>query len=29
VLADCAHWLGAMLIMAVMLRLIGLVPPPV
>jgi hypothetical protein len=28
-LADCAHWLGAMLIMAVVLRLIGLVPPPV
>jgi hypothetical protein len=28
-LADCAHWLGAMLIMAVVLHLIGLVPPPV
>jgi hypothetical protein len=28
-LADCAHWLGAMLLMAVVLRLIGLVPPPV
>ena len=27
-LADCAHWLGAMLLMAVVLRLIGLVPPP-
>jgi hypothetical protein len=28
-LADCAHWLGAMLVMAVVLRIIGLVPPPV
>ena len=28
-LADCAHWLGVMLIQAVVLRLIGLVPPPV
>jgi hypothetical protein len=28
-LADSVHWLGAMLVMAVVLRLIGLVPPPV
>jgi hypothetical protein len=28
-LCDCAHWLGVMLIQAVVLRLIGLVPPPV
>ena len=28
-LADAAYWLGAMLIMAIVLRLIGLVPPPV
>jgi hypothetical protein len=28
-LADGAHWLGAMLVMAVVLRMIGLVPPPV
>ncbi|WP_353228019.1 DUF1761 domain-containing protein [Novosphingobium sp.] len=28
-LTDCAHWLGVMLIQAVVLRLIGLVPPPV
>jgi hypothetical protein len=27
-LIDCAHWLGAMLMMAVVLRLVGLVPPP-
>ena len=27
-LADAGHWLGAMLVMAVVLRLIGLVPPP-
>ena len=27
-LVDCGHWLGAMLIQAVVLRLIGLVPPP-
>jgi hypothetical protein len=26
---DCAHWLSVMLIQAVILRLIGLVPPPV
>ena len=28
-LVDCGHWLGAMLVQAVMLRLTGLVPPPV
>ncbi len=28
-LVDCVHWLGAMLTMVVVLRLIGLVPPPV
>lgn len=27
-LTDCAHWLGVMLVQAVVLRLIGLVPPP-
>lgn len=27
-LADCALWLGTMLIQAVVLRLIGLMPPP-
>jgi len=26
---DCGHWLGAMLVMAAVLRLVGLVPPPV
>ena len=26
---DCAHWLIVMLVQAVVLRLIGLVPPPV
>jgi hypothetical protein len=29
VLVDCGHWLGVMLVQAVVLRLIGLVPPPV
>ena len=28
-LIDCGHWLGAMLVQAVVLRLIGLVPPPI
>ena len=28
-LVDSGHWLGAMLVMAVVLRLIGLSPPPV
>lgn len=28
-LVDCGHWLGMMLVQAVVLRLIGLVPPPV
>lgn len=28
-LVDCGHWLGVMLVQAVVLRLIGLVPPPV
>ena len=28
-LADCGYWLGVMLVQAVVLRLIGLVPPPV
>lgn len=28
-LVDAGHWLGAMLVMAVVLRLIGLVSPPV
>lgn len=28
-LADSAHWLGAMLLMALVLRLVGLVPPSV
>ena len=28
-LVECCHWLGVMLIQAVVLRLIGLVPPPV
>jgi hypothetical protein len=27
-LTDCAHWLAVMLIQAVILRVIGLVPPP-
>ncbi len=26
---DCSHWLGVMLVQATVLRLIGLVPPPV
>ena len=29
VLVDCGYWLGVMLVQAVVLRLIGLVPPPV
>ena len=29
VVADCGYWLGVMLVQAVVLRLIGLVPPPV
>ncbi len=28
-LVDCGYWLGVMLVQAVVLRLIGLVPPPV
>lgn len=28
-LIDCGHWLGVMLIEAAVLRVIGLVPPPV
>jgi hypothetical protein len=28
-LLDCGQWLGMMLVQAVVLRLIGLVPPPV
>ena len=28
-LTDCGYWLGVMLVQAVVLRLIGLVPPPV
>lgn len=28
-LIDCGHWLGVMLVQAIVLRLIGLVPPPV
>ena len=28
-LIDCGHWLGVMLVQAVVLRLVGLVPPPV
>jgi hypothetical protein len=28
-LVDCGHWLGVMLAQAAVLRLIGLVPPPV
>jgi len=28
VLVDCGYWLGVMLVQAVVLRLIGLVPPP-
>lgn len=27
-LVDCSHWLGMMVVQAVVLRLIGLVPPP-
>jgi hypothetical protein len=27
-LIDCGHWLMVMLVQAVVLRLIGLVPPP-
>ena len=27
-LVDCGYWLGVMLVQAVVLRLIGLVPPP-
>ncbi len=29
VLVDCGYWLGVMLVQAAVLRLIGLVPPPV
>jgi len=29
VVVDCGYWLGVMLVQAVVLRLIGLVPPPV
>jgi hypothetical protein len=27
--ADCAHWLGVMLVQALVLKSIGLIPPPV